>query len=38
MEYPNIRNYIRDVYQTPGIPDVIHMDHIKTHYYTSHPT
>lgn len=37
-EYPNLRNYCRDVFQTPGIKENIHMDHIKTHYYTSHPT
>jgi len=37
-DYPNLRNYCRDLYQTNGIGDSINMDHIKTHYYTSHPT
>lgn len=37
-DYPNIRGYCRDVYQVPGLADVIKMDHIKTHYFTSHPT
>mmetsp|Transcript_6650 Transcript_6650/g.20217 ORF Transcript_6650/g.20217 Transcript_6650/m.20217 type:complete len:347 (+) Transcript_6650:146-1186(+) len=36
-DYPNIRNYCRDFYQTPGVSDVVKMDHIKTHYFTSHP-
>ena len=35
-EYPNIHNYCRELYQL--FPDVIKMDHIKTHYFTSHPT
>ncbi|KAJ8600242.1 hypothetical protein CTAYLR_001986 [Chrysophaeum taylorii] len=37
-DFPNINNYCRDVYQFPGVADVIKMDHIKTHYFTSHPT
>eukprot|EP00467_Chlorarachnion_reptans_P015497 CAMPEP_0114504250 /NCGR_PEP_ID=MMETSP0109-20121206/10105_1 /TAXON_ID=29199 /ORGANISM="Chlorarachnion reptans, Strain CCCM449" /LENGTH=395 /DNA_ID=CAMNT_0001682381 /DNA_START=56 /DNA_END=1243 /DNA_ORIENTATION=+ len=37
-DYPNLRNYCRDLYQTPGIGESINMDHIKRHYYTSHPT
>jgi len=36
--YPNLLNYCRDLYQTPGLGESINMDHIKTHYYTSHPT
>mmetsp|Transcript_16649 Transcript_16649/g.50442 ORF Transcript_16649/g.50442 Transcript_16649/m.50442 type:complete len:350 (+) Transcript_16649:198-1247(+) len=36
-DFPNINNYCRELYQMLG-PDVIHMDHIKTHYFTSHPT
>jgi len=35
-EYPNIHNYCRELYQK--LEPVIHMDHIKTHYFTSHPT
>lgn len=37
-QYPNIRNYMRDIYQLPGFSSCINMEHIKTHYYTSHPT
>ena len=36
-EYPNISNYVRDVYQTEGVRDSVNMWHIKTHYFTSHP-
>eukprot|EP00470_Lotharella_oceanica_P015796 CAMPEP_0170179618 /NCGR_PEP_ID=MMETSP0040_2-20121228/18579_1 /TAXON_ID=641309 /ORGANISM="Lotharella oceanica, Strain CCMP622" /LENGTH=366 /DNA_ID=CAMNT_0010423835 /DNA_START=51 /DNA_END=1151 /DNA_ORIENTATION=+ len=36
-QYPNLLNYCRDLYQTPGIGESINMDHIKKHYYTSHP-
>jgi hypothetical protein len=36
-EYPNLSNYVRDLYQTPGIRESINMKHIKTHYFTSHP-
>lgn len=36
-EYPNIANYVRDIYHTPGVSRAVHMAHIKTHYFTSHP-
>lgn len=36
-EYPNMSNYVRDVYQTPGMRASVNMWHIKTHYFTSHP-
>ena len=36
-EYPAIREYCRDVYQTPGVKESVDMVHIKTHYFTSHP-
>lgn len=36
-EYPNIFQYMHDVYQTWGIGSTINMEHIKTHYFTSHP-
>ncbi|DBA03446.1 TPA: LOW QUALITY PROTEIN: hypothetical protein N0F65_002854 [Lagenidium giganteum] len=35
-EYPNMINYVRDIYQKPGISQTVHMDHIKNHYYGSH--
>jgi len=35
-EYPNLWNYLRDLYQVPGISDLVNMAHIKAHYYASH--
>jgi len=37
MNYPNLFNYIKDVYQFPGMAKAINMKHIKMHYFTSHP-
>lgn len=36
-EYPNLKNYTAEIYQMPGIADSVNMQHIKMHYYTSHP-
>ena len=36
VDYPNIWNYLKDLYQGPGIADTCRFDHIKTHYYWSH--
>lgn len=36
-DYANLSNYTRDVYQIPGVAETVRLDHIKTHYYTSHP-
>jgi putative glutathione S-transferase len=35
IDYPNLWNYVCDLYQTPGIADTVSMDHIKRHYYVS---
>lgn len=37
-DYPNLSNYLRDMYQTEGIAKTVHMNHIKQHYYMSHTT
>ncbi len=34
-DYENLANYLRDLYQMPGIADTVNMDHIKRHYYMS---
>ncbi len=34
-DYENLSNYLRDLYQMPGIADTVNMDHIKRHYYMS---
>jgi putative glutathione S-transferase len=35
-DYPNLSNYLRDLYQTPGFGETVNLDHIKQHYYGSH--
>ena len=35
-DYPNLSNYLRDLYQQPGIARTVNMEHIKRHYYESH--
>jgi len=35
-DYPNLSNYLRELYQCPGVASTINMDHIKRHYYFSH--
>ncbi len=37
-DYPNLSNYLRELYQVPGIASTVDMLHIKKHYYGSHPT
>lgn len=38
MDYPNLSGYLRELYQVPGVAETVNMEHIKTHYYASHPT
>jgi glutathionyl-hydroquinone reductase len=35
IDYPNLSNYVRDLYQQPGIAATVNMDQIKRHYYGS---
>lgn len=35
-DYPNISQYIRELYQWPGVADTVDFHHIKRHYYYSH--
>jgi putative glutathione S-transferase len=35
-DYPNLSNYMRDLYQQPGIADTFNLEHVKRHYYWSH--
>ena len=37
-DYPNLSNYLRDLYQTHGVAETVNMLHIKNHYYASHET
>jgi putative glutathione S-transferase len=35
VDYPSLSNYLRDLYQTPGVAETVNMDHIKRHYFMS---
>jgi len=35
VDYPNLSNYLRELYQVPGVSETVDMDHIKRHYYAS---
>ncbi len=37
-DYPNLSNYLRELYQVPGVAETVNMLHIKAHYYASHAT
>ena len=37
-DYSNLTGYLRDLYQTSGVPETVNMRHIKEHYYRSHKT
>lgn len=37
VDYPNLWNYLKDLYQQPGVRETCNLDHIKRHYYKSHP-
>ena len=37
-DYSNLANYLRELYQWPGIAETVDFDHIKRHYYASHDT
>jgi putative glutathione S-transferase len=35
-DYPCLSNYLRELYQMPGISETCNFRHIKEHYYGSH--
>lgn len=37
-DYPNLSNYLRELYQMPGVAGTVEIDTIKKHYYGSHET
>ena len=37
-DYPAMSNYLRELYQQPGVADTVNFAHIKQHYYGSHRT
>ena len=36
IDYPNLWNYLLELYQVPGVAETVSLDHIKRHYYGSH--
>ena len=38
IDYTNINRYLQKIKSYPQIQPTINIDHIKTHYYGSHPT
>lgn len=37
-DYPNLLGYTRELYQMPAIRKTVNFEHIKKHYFRSHPT
>lgn len=35
-DYPNLSNWLRELFQWPGIAETVDFTHIKHHYYASH--
>ncbi len=38
VDYPSLWDYTRELYQWPGVAGTVNLQHIKQHYYRSHPT
>ena len=38
IDYPNLSNYLRELYQTPRVAETVSLSQIKLHYYKSHAT
>ena len=38
VDFPELWDYVRTLYQISGVADTVHFDHIKSHYYGSHRT
>jgi putative glutathione S-transferase len=36
-DFPNLSRLLRTLYLVPGIAETVNIDHIKRHYYMSHP-
>ncbi len=36
IDYPNLYNYLKELYQYPGIKETVNFSDIKQHYYQSH--
>jgi putative glutathione S-transferase len=38
IDYPALWAYTRELYQWPGVAATVNLQHVKNHYYRSHPT
>ena len=38
VDFPNLLGFVRDVYSIDEVKNSINLDHIKIHYFSSHPT
>ncbi len=38
VDYPNLWAFTRELYQWPGVAEIVHFDHIVRHYHYSHDT
>ncbi len=38
IDMPNLWGYARELFQRPGIAETVDFDHIKRHYYMTHPS
>ncbi len=36
-QFDNLWQYLRELYQLSGVGETVNMEHIKEHYYTTHP-
>lgn len=36
VDYPSLSNYLKELYQYPGIAETVNIEHTKAHYYGSH--
>jgi putative glutathione S-transferase len=37
VDYPALWGHTREIYQLPGVAETVNLDHIKAHYYRTHP-
>ena len=37
IDCPNLWAYTRELYQVPGVAETVNMEHIRRHYFESHP-
>lgn len=38
FDYPNLSGFMRELYQNPSIQKTVSLEHIKKHYFGSHPS